>query len=554
MSARHLVLGLDGADLDAVRAIGPVRLPSLFALMARGAFAHLESVKPEATLPNWTTFLTGVDPGRHGVFDFTVRRGHQVRFVGGSLREAPTVFRRLDRLGHACAVIGFPATYPPERLEHGLFVSGWDSPVAFAADRSFVHPPSLHDDIVRRFGEIRFDDVDEFEAERPGWHARLPASLERRIERRLELAQHLLRDRAWHAFAVYFGEIDTASHHLASLCDARSPRNPRPGHAEDGLARVYAAIDAAVGALVREAGEGVEVTIVSDHGSGSSSDRVFYVNRALADAGLLTFAEARAGLGLAKRVKDLALTKIPPRLRDRLFRFGGAALPSWLESRARFAGFDWSRTRAFSDELNYFPAVWLNVAGREPFGVVPPGELAALRVEVRAALLALRDPVSGERIVTEVVAREDLYEGPFVDRAPDLVLTLATPGGYTYNVLPSGGPGPVVRTLDPSEHLGRKGRSMPGSHRPKGLFVAAGPKVAEVGEIDAKIADATATMLARMGCAVDEAMCGRVLFEALRETEDVARTKLPDAAVERPEIRDEGAIARRLRALGYIDP
>jgi predicted AlkP superfamily phosphohydrolase/phosphomutase len=249
MPARHLVLGLDGADLDLVRAFGAARLPSLHALMARGAFAHLESVQPPATLPNWTTFLTGLDPGRHGVFDFTTRRGHRVLFTAGTVREAPTIFARLDRLGLRCASLFFPATWPPERLEHGVFVSGWDAPVAFEADRSFVWPPALHDRIVARFGTLRFDDVDEFDADRPGWHAALPAALAARIERKTALATWLLKRESWDLFAFYFGESDTASHHLFGLHDPRSPRHPEGGDTR-GLGRVYEALDAAVGAIL----------------------------------------------------------------------------------------------------------------------------------------------------------------------------------------------------------------------------------------------------------------------------------------------------------------
>ncbi|MBW2548545.1 MAG: alkaline phosphatase family protein [Deltaproteobacteria bacterium] len=66
MTARALVVGLDGFDLKLVHQFGPEHLPNLHALMARGVFAALESVQPPATLPNWTTFLTGVDPARHG--------------------------------------------------------------------------------------------------------------------------------------------------------------------------------------------------------------------------------------------------------------------------------------------------------------------------------------------------------------------------------------------------------------------------------------------------------------------------------------------------------
>ncbi|MDH4281239.1 MAG: alkaline phosphatase family protein, partial [Myxococcales bacterium] len=99
MGARALVIGLDGFDLSLVEKFGQRRLPNLHALMARGVFASLESVQPPATLPNWTTFLTGVDPGQHGVFDFTTRRGTEVRFTAGTVREVPTLFGRLDDQG-----------------------------------------------------------------------------------------------------------------------------------------------------------------------------------------------------------------------------------------------------------------------------------------------------------------------------------------------------------------------------------------------------------------------------------------------------------------------
>ena len=295
MPASHLVLGLDGADLDLIERLGETALPTLHGLMARGAYAHLESVQPPATLPNWTTFLTGTNPGVHGVFDFTTRVGASVRFTAGTVRAVPTVAARLDRLGQPCAIVGFPATWPPEPLENGVFISGWDSPVAFEADRSFIHPPWLFDAIRARFGAPRFDDVDEFDATETGWHQTLPGALEQRVARKVELARWLLRQRRWGLFAFYFGESDTAAHHLWSLADPDSPRclkgrrdveDPtEPTVApltspQNPLRRVYRALDDAVASLVADAPD-AEITVVSDHGSGGASDKVLYLNRAL---------------------------------------------------------------------------------------------------------------------------------------------------------------------------------------------------------------------------------------------------------------------------------
>lgn len=558
MSTRALVIGLDGADVDVVASLGAERLPHLHALMARGAWARLRSVMPPATLPNWTTFLTGVDPGAHGVFDFTVREGKDVRFAGGTVREAPTIAARLDRLGLACAVLGFPATWPPERLEHGAFVSGWDSPVAFEADRSFAWPPSLWSEIQNRFGAIRWGDVDEFAAERAGWHERLPEELRARVEERVALGCWLLGERRWDLFAIYFGESDTAAHHLWAHHDPSSPRHPAGAspRAKEGLTRVYEALDAAVGALVAAAGADAEITVVSDHGSGGASDKVLYLNRALAEAGLLAFRPGHEGPSAAARLKDLGLGVLGPRARDLVFRAAGRALPGRLESRARFGAIDFARTRAFSDELNYFPAIHFNLRGREPEGMVEPREVPELRARVEALADALRDPWTGERVIANVWSRDELYRGPWVHRAPDLLLELALDRGHSWNLLPSAsappGTGPF-RRLEPREHLGRKGRSLPGSHRARGLFVAAGPRVRPVGEVDARIADATATLLARLDVRPGPELAGRVLREVLVRSATPQRA-LP--SVERTAAGEAGDLARteaRLRALGYVD-
>jgi len=564
MGARHLLIGLDGADLDLVRSLGRKRLPNLHRLMAQGAFAALRSVQPPATLPNWTTLLTGVDPGRHGVFDFTTRSGYDVRFTAGSVREAPTIASRLDRMGKRCACLYFPATWPPERLEHGVFISGWDAPVAFEADRSFVWPHSLHDEITRRFGPQRFDDVDEFDADAAGWHARLPAQLCARLGRRAELGRWLLESRSWDLFAIYFGESDTAAHHLWALHDADSPRRPARVSPQDegGLARVYTALDTAVGELIESAGPDVEVTIASDHGFGGASDKVLYLNRALADAGLLTFARRGLRQRLVGVAKETALTHLPPRLRERVFRAAGARLPSLLESRARFGPIDMTRTRVFSDELNYFPALHLNLRGREPSGCVDPAEVEALVGQVREVLGQLRDPWHGGPVVSRVHRREELFSGPHVERAPDLLLELHLDDGYSYNLMPSGSAPPAgscagaagsFRRLTPDEYLGRKGRSLQGSHRDRGLFIAHGPAVRVAGEVDAAMADVTATLLSRMGVDAGLQLDGVALDAVLRPHRNPALPLVQAGPMSKPPPADEGRVARRLRALGYID-
>lgn len=563
MRAKHLVLGLDGADVDIMQRIGRASLPNLFRLMDEGAWSRIESVVPCATLPNWTTFLTGMDPGRHGVFDFTTRTGQRVAFTGGTIRAEPTFARRLDAMGKRCAVIGFPGTFPPEALAHGAFVSGWDSPVDFEADRTYVHPTALFDALVKRFGAYRFDEVDEFIADSEGWHARLGEVLEARIQKRTELALWMLNEGpAWDVFAFYFGESDTASHHLLSLWDETAPRHPSDANPleKDGLPRVYRALDRAVGQLLAAAGT-CELTIISDHGSGPASDKIFFVNQALASLGFLSFHGDQQATRTSplSTLRKLGMKAIPPRAKHALFHAFGRALPGWLESRTRFADIDFARTRVFSDELNYFPALHYNLIGREPEGTLDEADIPRVFAALEAALLSLRDPWTNKPVVRALWPREALYEGPLLSRAPDVVIELeldfeTCPTGATYNLMPSSEShqNALFRRLERDELRGRKGRSLAGSHRQNGLYIAHGPRVAQAGELALRMADATATLLARMDIAPAPEMAGRVADE-LFVSATPPRIELAQVSAPAKATNDLARTEARLRALGYVD-
>jgi hypothetical protein len=142
-----------------------------------------------------------------------------------------------------------------------------------------------------------------------------------------------------------------------------------------------------------------------------------------------------------------------------------------------------------------------------------------------------------------------------------LLLELELDAGYSYNLMPSAAAPPgtgAFRRLDRREHLGRKGRSLPGSHRDRGLFIACGPQIRAAGEIDAAMADVSATLLARMQVHAPHALDGRVLREALRPntlaTLHVPRSPHSLQQPAGPLLPEHTArIEERLRRLGYIE-
>ena len=102
--ARFLLIGLDGAEPSLVeRWMDAGRLPNLARLRAAGAYLPCASTTPPATFPAWTTCATGVNPGKHGIFDFTAMRegAYALEFVNSTARGAPALAGLRDALDDA---------------------------------------------------------------------------------------------------------------------------------------------------------------------------------------------------------------------------------------------------------------------------------------------------------------------------------------------------------------------------------------------------------------------------------------------------------------------
>ncbi|MCU0664658.1 MAG: alkaline phosphatase family protein [Myxococcota bacterium] len=551
-SPRLLVFGIDGAGLDLVDSlIARGDLPVIGELLSRSAVARCRSTTPPTTLPAWTTFLSGAHPSTHGVPDFTVRRGYRVHFVGGASRACPTWLSYVEFLGLTVGTAFFPATFPPEKLR-GYQISGWDSPVTTAGDSSFVHPQSLHGELRQAFGKdaLAFDAIDEFSS-RNDLYDRAATLLPRAVQRKADVAAFLLCHRPVDVAMFYFGETDTAAHHFWAFFDRNSPR--RPSHVrtelEQVLPNVYRAVDRAIGTLIDIAGPETAIALVSDHGSAGSSDVALHLNNVLSEAGLL--AKRRRGLD-AQLWRGRAASFVPSPLRRSLFRLAGGLLPSLVESHVRFGDIDWSRTRAFSEELGYAPSIWFNQLGREPQGVTRARDRRFLADEVRACLLQQRDD-RGRRLVRDVVPREELHQGPLAHLLPDLWIELETLDGYEPVCLPSStSQGHTVRRLREAERLGRKGRSLPGCHSAHGLFSLHGRGAPWGRHGDIALQDTAPTLMSALGLPPAPWFEGTTRFDL--EAPSPSSWTAVDAPLPAPYAPDEERlVAQRLRRLGYLD-
>ena len=123
-----LIIGFDGATFDLIRPWAREgHLPNLARIMEGGVHGDLISTLPPVTSPAWPTFMTGCNPGKHGVFDFIQPHGENFTLVNATRIRQPTIWQRLSEAGYRVGVMNVPVTYPPAPL-NGFIISGMLSP------------------------------------------------------------------------------------------------------------------------------------------------------------------------------------------------------------------------------------------------------------------------------------------------------------------------------------------------------------------------------------------------------------------------------------------
>lgn len=554
MTQRTLILGLDGVTFDVVDPlIARGRMPVLAGLAQRGVRARLRSTCPPVSAPAWVTFLTGKQPGKHGVFNFQnldARRysGFSERLVNSSYFRGGTL---LDHLGRVSALRSLayriPMTYPAWQVPNGVVVSGpplpdrrraYAAPASVEAEIGSTSPLS-HDELeaAKRARDVaRLDACNRFELD----------VLERTVLRYLAAGTELV---------IGFTGIPDGLHHVFwGMHDPRSPvyQPDAPLALRTIIERWYEEIDASIGRMLAGCDEQTAVIVLSDHGGGPAPTRQVNLNAFLREAGYLGVAgERRAHVANGvRRFADRARQELPGRM------WLKRHLPERVLRRLRglrnaTSAIAWEETRAYAIPIFYpITAVWVNLAGRQPKGIVAPGaEYERVRDELVTRIGALRDPVTGAAVVKAVWRREDVYAGAHVEDAPDLIVETAPghQGGFELDAVVSDVPMPALRALS-------------GSHAPEGILVAAGGPFRSGVELDPpSLADVLPTALHLLGAPLPDDLDGRVMSEAL-SPEWAAAHPVQTASREGGEGErvtlsndDEGEMRKFLQGLGYVE-
>ncbi len=460
MSRRVAVIGLDCADPRLVFDRWADDLPNLRELMSRGTWGPLRSVDPPITVPAWSCMMTGHDPGELGIYGFRNRTDHGYDSLGTADSSSVHLDRVWDVLGRAgkhVVVVGVPQTSPPVPV-NGELVSCF-----LTADPRrvpYTHPPDLRNEVEALVGSYRVD-VQNFRSDD---RDRILAEIYAMTEQRFRLCRHLLDTRPWDFFMMVEIGLDRMHHAFWRYFDEAHPRY-EPGHRfSDAIRGYYAYLDEEIGETMRRFDDDTAVFVVSDHGA-RPMEGAICVNEWLVQEGYLVLEEPPDG---------------PTPFRE--------------------ARVDWSRTRAWG-EGGYYCRLCLNVAGREPQGIVSALEYEPLRDELASRLEALPGP-DGQSIGTRAFRPSELWREQR-GIPPDLVVYFGDLGWRSNGSLGHGRHWTFDNDTGPDD----------ANHDRDGMCLIAGPGVPAQHRDDLTIYDIAPTILALAGLPVTEGMRGHVRAE-----------------------------------------
>jgi len=360
-----LVLGFDGASPKLINEWID-ELPVLRAFKEQGVFGQTIPPIPAQTPVAWATFMTGKNPGNHGIFSFAMRKKgtYERKIIGPETLKSKTLWQILTEAAKKVAAINIPMSDKEE--VRGLVIPGF-----LSRSEGIPHPNNVKEKIKRKFkiekvrGDLDTETLDGVEADPDLFFEKVNEI----TDEMAEISLYLLQEEKWDFFMPVFMGLDRIQHFFWKYIDPAHPRHEENKYSKF-VRDFYTRVDKITGDFLKSVDGDTLVIVVSDHGFCPVHTEVI-VNNYLEEQGFLTIKSEKINMEKSKAVS---------------YGYGD---------------------------------IWLNVKGREPKGIINPGEeYETMRNEIIEYLKSVT--IDGKKPIKDIRKREELWWGHYLNEAPDL--------------------------------------------------------------------------------------------------------------------------------------
>lgn len=352
-----VIIGLDGVPYSLLKSYSEQGImPNFKSMITEGSFYKMETSLPEVSSVAWTSFMTGKDPGEHGIFGFMELKDgtYDMYFPNFSDVKSPTFW---ESSGLPSVVLNIPQTYPAKPL-NGIMTSGFvalDLKKATYPEKAYNYLNSIGYKIDVNANLAR-DNIPAFFED-----------LSITFEKRKEAIRHFFKNGDWQIFIGTITETDRLHHFFFhnALND---------GEFHERFVDFYKELDNFLAEMYEKAKKQNALFMTcSDHGFTPIKTEV-YLNNWLIEEGYLEIADKEKGV-------------------------------ETITEKSRAFCLDPSR-------------IYIHLEGKYPRGSVKKSKYQDLRNELAQKIKSL--PFNGESIVKAVYFKEDIFNGPHADKGPDI--------------------------------------------------------------------------------------------------------------------------------------
>ena len=554
-----LIIGLDGATWDVLDPwISDGTLPNLARLRQTSCWGNLRSTIPPLTSPAWTSFMTGKNPGKHGILHFISQEDiyhsteSKPELVNSRSIKSSTLWDILGNYDRKMGIINLPMTYPP-RPVNGFLITGFLTPPGASA---FTYPPSLS----HKLTDYKID-LDQFISRKPFERAANKAGVEPSVElvrdlynlmvMRARTGLSLMNSEPWDVFMCVFMGTDKLGHYMWPYHRAVDlDGSEKSLEIHKAIHDFYIRLDAFIGEFIEQAGENATLIVLSDHGMGAFPTKRVHLNFWLRQQRLVS-ARGRNLFNIDSWLTRLGLSRN---------RMGRIILNTPILNKSRLTQ-RLRKTKAPPTDVKGSIAYYKMIYGQTGFIYInlpkDDPQYEDLRHLLMQRIKEIVDPETGKPVVQYVYKGEEYYSGPYLTNVPAIIVVLhpeyeGTDRLSSYSSL-------VTKSVSTTN---------PGDHKMEGIFIMAGPSIRAVQEplSDLSLMDITPTILHLLGLPVPSDLDGRVISEAIVRGSTVDRPVSRSAPLgiwKGPEgyqqddgeltSEDESHIRERLSALGYLE-